>query len=125
MNALEIIHHKCALAGTGTWQGRSLNEIYDELGWESLTDRRYCRRLFHFYKIMNDLSPPYMKVPLPPIEHHPYSTRSEFVLHEIKCHSDTYSNRFFPDSVNDLGMNDPSPPFLLSPSMFVLVAQYR
>ena len=40
-----------ALAITGAWQGTNLDKIYDQLGWESLTDRRYCRRLFHFYKI--------------------------------------------------------------------------
>ena len=34
------------LAITGTWKGT--NKIYDELGWESLTDRRWSRRLFHF-----------------------------------------------------------------------------
>ena len=50
MNTLERIQYRCALAITGAWKGTSLNKIYDELGWESLTDRRYCRRMFQFYK---------------------------------------------------------------------------
>ena len=99
MNTLERIQYHCALAITGAWQGTNLDKIYDQLGWESLTDRRYCRRLFHFYKIQNDLTPSYMKDPLPPLKNHPYTTRSEFVLHELKCHSDSFKNSFYPDSV--------------------------
>ena len=53
MNTLERIQYHCALAITGTWKGTSVNKIYDELGWESLNDRRYCRRLLQFYKIRN------------------------------------------------------------------------
>ena len=68
MNTLERIQYHCALAITGAWQGTNLNKIYDELGWESLTDRRYCRRLFQFYKIQSDLTPSYMKDPLPPLK---------------------------------------------------------
>ena len=99
LNTLERIQYHCALAITGAWQGTNLDKIYDQLGWESLTDRRYCRRLFHFYKIQNDLTPSYMKDPLPPLKNHPYTTRSEFVLHELKCHSDSFRNSFYPDSV--------------------------
>ena len=56
MNTLERIQYHAALAITGSWKGTNLNKIYDELGWESLTDRRWCRRLFHFYKIQNNLT---------------------------------------------------------------------
>ena len=45
--------------------GKDLIKIYDELGWVSLIERRYCRRISHFYKIQNKLTPAYMKDPLP------------------------------------------------------------
>ena len=61
MNTLEGIQYHAALAITGAWKGSYLNKIYEELGWESLTDRRYWRRLVHFYKIQNNISPHYMK----------------------------------------------------------------
>ena len=80
-------------------KGQTLIKIYDQLGWESLTDRRYRRRHFHFYKIQNAPTPSYMKDPLPSLKNHPYSTRSEFVLHELKCHSDSFINSFYSDSV--------------------------
>ena len=99
MNTLERIKYHCTLTITGAWQGTNLDKIYDQLGWESLTDCRYCRRLFHFYKIQNALTPSYTKDPLPPLKNHPNSTRSEFVRHELKCHSDSFINSFYPDSV--------------------------
>ena len=99
MNTLERIQYHCALTITGACQGTNLDKIYDKLCWESLTGRRYCRRLFHFYKIQNAPTPSYMKDPLPPLKNHPYSTQSEFVRHELKCHSDSFINSFYPDSV--------------------------
>ena len=71
MNTLERIQYHCALAVTGTWKGTSLIKIHDELGWESLNDRRYCRRLLHFYKIQTNLTPAYLKDPLPPVKKSP------------------------------------------------------
>ena len=48
MEMIEKIQYQAALAITGTWQGTSRNKIYDELGWECLSDRRWSRRLFPF-----------------------------------------------------------------------------
>ena len=99
MNTLERIQYHCALAITGTWKGTSLNKIYDELGWESLNDHRYCRRLLHFYKIQTNLTPAYLKDPLPPVKNHQYGTRSEHVLQEIKSNTDIYRGSLYPDSI--------------------------
>ena len=48
MEMVEKIQYQAALAITGAWQGTSRNKVYDELGWESLSDRRWWRRLLHF-----------------------------------------------------------------------------
>ena len=61
MNSIERIQYQEALAITGAWKGTNLNKIYEELGWESLTDRRWSRRLIHFYKIQNNYIPRYLK----------------------------------------------------------------
>ena len=66
MNTLERIQNHDALVISGSWKETNLNKICDELGCETLTDRRWCRRLFHFYKIQNNLTPPYLKDPIPP-----------------------------------------------------------
>ena len=83
MNTIERIQYHAALAITGAWKGTNLDKIYEELGWESLTNRRYCRRLFQFYKIQYELSPPYLRGPLPPPRTHLFGLRSANVLKEI------------------------------------------
>ena len=40
MEKVERIQYQAALAITGVWQGSSHYKIYDELGWETLSDRR-------------------------------------------------------------------------------------
>ena len=117
MNTLERIQYHAALAITGAWKGTNLNKIYEELGWESLTDRRWSRRLFHFYKIYNNLTPPYLKDPIPLVRTHLFGTRSENILNTIKCHTDRYCNSFYPNSIiswNNIGPELRNSPNLLS-----------
>ena len=81
-------------------------KIYDELGWETLDHRRMFRRLVQLYKIVNDLSPEYLKTPILSLRRHLYGIRSNNVLKDITCKTVKYRNSFFPDSVsmwNDLG----------------------
>ena len=127
MNTLEKNQYHYALAITGAWKGSSLIKMYEELGWESLTDRRYCRRLSHFYKIQNNLTPAYVKDPLPPSKNNRYGTRSEHVLQEFKCNTVSYRGSFYPDSVkcwNRIGHLYRNSPNLKS-FKAKLVASYR
>ena len=61
MNVLERTQYQAALAVSGAWKGTNRYKIYEELGWESLDQRRFFRRLTQFYKIMNNLTPEYLK----------------------------------------------------------------
>ena len=45
MNALERTQYQAALAVSATWKGTNRNKIYEELGWETLDQRRIFRRL--------------------------------------------------------------------------------
>jgi len=117
MNTLERIQYQAALAITGTWKGTNLNKIYDELGWESLTDRRWSRRLFQFYKIQNNLTPPYLRDPIPPSRTHLFGQRSGNILHDIRYNTNRYGDSFYPDSVdcwNKVGPELRNSPSLLS-----------
>ena len=100
MSLLESTQYQAALAVSGTWKGTSTTKIYEELGWESLTDRRWFRRLIQFFKIHNNLTPEYLKIPLPPQRNHLYGRRSIDDYHSIKFRTDRYRNSFYPDSVN-------------------------
>ena len=60
MQLLESVQYQAALIVTGCWKGSSRVKVYDDLGWESLSDRRHFRRLSMFYRIKNGLSPSYL-----------------------------------------------------------------
>ena len=56
MDKLESVQYSAARAITGTWKGTSRDKLYAELDWESLSCRRWSRRLSLFYKIINNLN---------------------------------------------------------------------
>ena len=47
-------------------QGSSRIKLYEELGWESLSDRRRSRRILQIYKIEHNITPSNLKEKLPP-----------------------------------------------------------
>ena len=51
METIERVHYHAARKITGTWKGTSANKLYKELGWETLSDRRWKRRIIQFFKI--------------------------------------------------------------------------
>jgi len=99
MNTVERIQYHAALSITGAWQGTNLDKIYEELGWESLTNRRHYRRLIQFYKIQNDLVPSYLKEPISVVRPSQRTLRNQFVLSEIKFNTDSYRDSFYPDCI--------------------------
>ena len=66
MQSIESTQYQAALAVSGAWQGSNTYKLHEELVWESITDRRWYRRLLHFYKIFKDLTPSYLKDIIPP-----------------------------------------------------------
>ena len=53
---------------TGIWKGTSSNKFYEQLGWESLSDRRWFHRLVQLFKIHGSL---------------PLTLKPQFRVHEI------------------------------------------
>ena len=95
MKLIEQVQYKAALIVTGCWQGTSREKLYDELGWESLRDRRWARRLITFYKIKNGLAPSYL------LDHIPENceTNTSFCNRKTKApfsRTERYDNSFFP-----------------------------
>ena len=50
MNALERTQYQAALAVSGAWKGTNSYKIYEELGWETLDNRRFLDALLNFIK---------------------------------------------------------------------------
>ena len=96
MESVEKIQYIAALAITGCWKGSSRIRLYEELGWETLSDRRNNNRIFQLYKIISKNTLTYLKGKLPPCRHH-------FLVHvfrEIRCRTCRYSYSSFPDAIS-------------------------
>ena len=57
---LESIQYNALLAVTGAIRSTLKKKLYQELGFESLQQRRWFRKLWTFYKIYKNQSPSYL-----------------------------------------------------------------
>ena len=57
---IELLQYKACLAITGTIQGTSRECLYNEIGLESLSSRRWCRKLCAIYKLLSTQCPKYL-----------------------------------------------------------------
>ena len=101
MNRLESMQYNAALAITGAWRGTSREKLYQELGWESLSDRRWYRRLVLFFKVINGLAPTYLSSLLPDRREQRYNLRKMNSILAPKCRTDALKNSFFPHCINE------------------------
>ena len=62
---LEKNQHSAALAVTIAWRGTNRQELYNELGWESLYNRRWLTRLCHFFNLRKTGNPAYLIAEFP------------------------------------------------------------
>ena len=77
MEKLESVQYSTALAVSGTWRGTSKERLYEELGWESLSARRWHRHLALLYKYINNTTPDYTRAPTPGPHLSNYSLRTQ------------------------------------------------
>ena len=99
MDKVERVQYQAALAITGAWQGSSRSNIYDELGRETLSDRRKGRRVLLINKIINNSTPSYLNEKLPPFCREMFSGNIRTTFHAIRCKTYRYMNSFFPDAI--------------------------
>ena len=99
MEKVERVQYQAALAITGAWQGSSHSKIYDELGWETLSDRRKYRRVLQIHKIINNNILSYLNEKLPPYCREMFSGSMCTTFHAIRCKSYICMNSFFPDAI--------------------------
>ena len=60
MEKFKRTQYQPALAITGARQGSNRSKHYEELEWETLSDRRWCRRILQIHKIKNNMTPYYL-----------------------------------------------------------------
>ena len=108
MEKLESVQYSAALAVTGAWRGTSREKLYNELGWESLDNRRWCRRLTLFYKITNNLTPDYTRDPIPPLHQSEYSLRNQDVIGQLRPRAERFKSSFYPSCLMEWNKLDHS-----------------
>ena len=118
MEKAERIQYQAALAVTGAWQGSNRSKLYEELGWESLSDRRWCRRIIQIHKIVNNKTPSYLNNKLPRHRRPLYSQNNSNTFYEIKCNTFRYMNSFFPNGISS--WNNVISYFTNAPSILIL-----
>ena len=100
MEKVEKIQYQAALAISGAWRGSSRSKLYEELGWETLSDCRMCRRVLQIHKIISNNTPPFLKDKLPPNRKPLYSNVSDNTFRQLRCRSFRYRDSFFPNAVD-------------------------
>ena len=117
MEKLESVQYSAALAVTGTWRGTSRDKLYTELGWDSLSSRRWSRRLTLFYKFANNLCPEYTVDPIPPLHQSQYRLRDQDVIGRLRARTDKFKSSFYPNCLSE--WNKLEPELRLAPSVAV------
>ena len=99
MMKLESVQYQAALAVNGAWKGSSRVKLYEDIGWESLSDRRWCKRILHVHKIVRGKTPKYLYEKLPPNRRNVINL--PYVFQEIRCRTDRYLKSFYPNAVTN------------------------
>ena len=94
---LEKVQYTAALNITGAIKGISRERLYKELGLESLSDRRWYRKLVFFYKIVKGLAPSYIQSYLLPDNERTYNARSSLrnTIKLFATRTSTFLTTFF------------------------------
>ena len=91
-NKIESVQYNAALAITGAIRGTCKEKLYQELGFESLKDRRWLRRLCYLYKIVNTKQPAYLYDLIPPFQR---SSRNKGCIYEPFCRTMSFKIPFY------------------------------
>ena len=101
---LEHIQYSAALAVTGAWRGTSRQRLGEELGWENLYQRRWYRRLCHFFNLIRSLSPNYLFALIPDKRQLTYNLRKIRAYSQNSRRIVRYSNSYFPNTLFELNL---------------------
>ena len=93
-NKIETCQYNAALAITGAIRGSSRERLYQELGPQYLSSRRWLRKLCTFYRVVRNKSPGYLYKYILQGDR-AYLTRNSNNIQNIFCKSE-YFALFFP-----------------------------
>ena len=100
MEKVERTQYQAALAITGIREDTNRSKFYEELRWETLSDRRWCRSILQIHKIDKYKTPSYLKDKLPPHRRPLYRLNNSNIFQEIRCKTARYKNSVFRDATS-------------------------
>ena len=83
----------------------SREKLYTDLGWESLSSRRWSRRFTLFYKFVNYLSTEYTVDPIPLFSSH--STAFVIRMSLGKARTEEFKSSFYPNCLSEWNKLEP------------------
>ena len=94
---LDDIHYEAARIITGGTKLCSHDKLLSDLGWDTLQERGIKHKLVIFYKILNNLTPPYLQDFVPPLvqEANPYRLRNSNDIRTIHANTNLYFNSIY------------------------------
>ena len=95
---IESVQYNAELITTSAIKGTCRDKIYQELGLESLADRRWSRKLIFFHKIILGLQPSYLQNYLTPYDNErPYLTRyaTQKLIKTFRGRTKAFESYFF------------------------------
>ncbi len=113
--SLERIQYEAARIVTGLTRSASIENIQNEIGWQSLSIRRTMQKLVIMYKSIHGLTPSYVRNLLPPTVGAvtPYNLRNNHNINIPHSRLETYKRSFLPsavrlwnDTANEIRTND-------------------
>ena len=98
---LEKVQLEAARIVTGTTRSTSLNNIYRETGWLTLSNRRLYQKLLIMYKIENGMVPEYLSSLFPRTMDNPvaYNLRNNDDFITYPCRTALFENPFVPSGI--------------------------
>ena len=97
-NKIESVQYNAALTIAVAIRGTSEEKLYQELGFESLKDRRWLRWLCYLYKIVDSKQPAYLYDLIPPFQR---SSRNKGCIYEPFCRTVSFKNSFLPYAIKE------------------------
>lgn len=101
VNKIENVQIEAMRIVTGGTKLTSIEKLYKETGWESLSDRRETHKLILFYKMINFETPDYLRelVPSSIGNTHTHYTRQSQNIIEVGTRTNFYSEYFLPSTI--------------------------
>ena len=97
---LEFVQYEAAKIVTGAMKGTSRRSLLHEIGWEDLKTRRSIHKLKFYFKIVNNLTPNYLRELLPSQvserAHYSFRSCSDYTL--FPARTERFKNSFFPSA---------------------------